>query len=71
MIAAVGVVAEVRLQKIGKKEDFQDNEQDEKFDEDDKPNLFSPFGQVGKSFKVKPENPFEEIHILGILGSNS
>jgi hypothetical protein len=62
MIAAVGVVAKIRLQKIGEKEDFQDNKHDEKFDQNDQPNLFSPFGHVGKSIAVKSYYFFEQFH---------
>lgn len=66
MIAAVGVVVEVRLQKIGEKEDFQDDEHDEKFDQNNQPNLFPPFGKIGKSVAVKPYYFFEQFHLYEV-----
>lgn len=66
MIAAVSVVAEVRLQKIGKKEDFQNDEHDEKFDQNNQPNLFSPFGHIGKSVAVKPYYFLEQFHLYEV-----
>lgn len=65
MIAPISIIFKIRLQKIGKEKDFQDNEHDEKLDQDDQPNLFAPSGKVRKSIKVKPEGTFKYIHILG------
>ena len=59
MIATFGIVFKVRLQKIGKKEYFQDHKHDEKFDEDDQPNLLSPFGHVAESLPVKSDYFFK------------
>lgn len=55
MIASVIVVLEVGLQEIGEKENFQDHEHHKKFNKDDQPDLFPPFGHIGKTFAVKPE----------------
>lgn len=55
MIASIGIVFKICIQKIGKKEDFQDNKHYEKFNQDYRPNQFSPFRHVGKSLSVEPE----------------
>ena len=65
MFAPFRIVIKIRLQKIGKEKDFQDNEHDKKLDKDDQPNLFTPSGKVWKSIIVKPESTFKYIHILG------
>ena len=66
MIATFGIVFKVRLQKIGEKEYFQDDEHDEKFDQDNQPNLFSPFGHIGKSVTVKPYYFLEQFHLYEV-----
>ena len=65
MFASVRIVIKIRLQKIGKEKDFQNYKQNEKLDEYDQPNLFTPAGKVWKSIIVKPESTFKYIHILG------
>lgn len=55
MIAAVIIILEIGLQKIGKEENFQNHEHYKKFDEDDQPNLFPPFRHIGKTVTVKPK----------------
>jgi len=46
VFAPFRIVIKIRLQEIGKEKDFQDNEHDEKLDQDDQPNLFTPTGKV-------------------------
>ena len=53
MIASLGIVFKICVQKIGKEEDFQDYKHHEKFDPNNQPRLFSPLGHGGKSFFVK------------------
>lgn len=55
MIASIGIVFKICIQKIGEKEDFQDNKHYEKFNQDDRPYQFPPFRHVGKSFSIEPE----------------
>jgi len=55
MIAPLGIVFKMGIQKIGEEEDFQDHKHYEKFDNNNQPGLFSPFGQVGKSLSIKQE----------------
>ncbi len=46
MIAPIRIVIKIRLQKIGKEKDFQDNKHDEKLDQYDQPNLLTPAWKV-------------------------
>lgn len=62
MIAPISIIFKIRLQKIGKEKDFQDNEHDEKLDQDDQPNLFAPSGHGTETFGIKTINVPEEIH---------
>jgi len=62
MIAPIRIVFKIRLQEIGKEKDFQNYKQNEKLDEYDQPNLFTPAGKVRKSIIVKPESTFKYIH---------
>ena len=54
MIASVGVVFKVCLQEIGEEKYFQYHKHHEKFDQNNKPHLLSPFGHIGESLSVKP-----------------
>ena len=67
MIAPVRIVFKIRLQEIGEEKDFQDYKQNEKLDQDNQPNLFTPARKVRKSIIVKPESTFKYIHILGYI----
>ena len=46
MIAPIRIVFKIRLQEIGKEKDFQNYKQNEKLDEYDQPNLFTPAGKI-------------------------
>jgi len=46
MITPIRIVIKIRFQEIGKEKNFKDNKHDEKFDQDDQPNLFTPTGKV-------------------------
>ncbi len=46
MIASVLIGFKVRLQEIRKEENLKDNKHDEKFDQDNQPNLLAPSRKI-------------------------
>ena len=53
MLASFFIGGEIGFQKIGEKEDFQNDKHDEKFDKDDNPHLATPITHVFKTPDIK------------------
>jgi hypothetical protein len=62
VVAPISVIVKVGLQKIGEKEDFQDDKHDEELNQNDQPNLLSPAWHRTETFGIKMINPPEDIH---------
>jgi hypothetical protein len=64
VLASFLVGVEICFQKIGEKEDFQDNKHDKQFYKNDKPHLAAPVAHVFKAADVKLPNPDYDIILL-------
>ena len=62
MVTSLCIAFEIGIQKVGKEKYFQNHEQYEKFEPDDDPGLFTPFGHVGKTIFVKQYDLFKKSH---------
>lgn len=58
----IGIVLEICLQKIGEKENFQNEEHHKKLDQHYQPGLPGPGRKIGKPIAVKTEDLFDQAH---------
>lgn len=62
MVTSFRIILKISFQKIWEEENLQDNKHDKQLNQNDQPDLFSPFRKVKKTFEIKPVDLFEKIH---------